>query len=147
MSRKDVIARLREVLVRRREALVMALRGDRSLLEEIAQSASGDEIDFAIDSNRGEIYSRLAEAESRELAHIQIALEKIADGSYGRCEGCDCSIPVPRLEVVPYTTLCIECKRKVETGVINANPRNDWSQIDDRQPLEGIRLSELDFNG
>lgn len=147
MARKDVHAELRLILLQRRQALISSLGGDKSLLNEIAQQASGDEIDFALDSTQDEIYSRLAEAESRELAHIQYALEKMNEGSYGNCESCECQIPKARLEALPFSTLCVECKRKVETGVITIQTGGDWSHIDDRKPLDGIRLSDLDFNG
>ena len=147
MARKDVHAELRLILLQRRQTLVSSLRGDKSLLNEMAQHACGDEIDFALDSTQDEIYSRLAEAESRELAHIQYALEKMNEGTYGKCESCECQIPKARLEALPFSTLCVECKRRVETGVINIQTGNDWSHIDDRKPLDGVRLSEMDFNG
>jgi DnaK suppressor protein len=147
MGRKDVFNELREALLQRRRTLIRALGGDKGLLKEMAQQASGDEIDFAMDSNQDEIYSRLAEAESRELAHIQYALEKMKEGSYGKCEACECSIPMARLEALPFATLCVDCKRKVETGIITIRSSEDWSHIDDRPSLDGVRLSELDFNG
>jgi DnaK suppressor protein len=146
MPRKDVIRGLREILVQRRKALIQALAGDKSLLRQMAQQSGGDEIDFALDSAQDEIYSRLAEAESRELAHIQYALEKIDEGTYGKCEACNVSIPKARLEALPYATLCVDCKRKVETGIISANANGDWSNVQDGPPLDSVRLSDLDYN-
>ena len=126
MARKDSIAKLRDILIQRRQALVNALAGDNSLLNEMAQQASGDVIDFALDTASDEIHARLAEAESRELAHIQYALEKMEEGFYGKCEACNCSIPLTRLEAVPYSTLCVECKRRVEDGSIKPNSNGGW---------------------
>lgn len=37
------------------------------------------------------------------------ALERIEAGTYGSCESCGKSIPVERLDVLPYSTLCVEC--------------------------------------
>ena len=146
MARKDVIKGLRKILLQRRQALIQALAGDKSLLNQMAQQSGGDEIDFALDSAQDEIYSRLAEAESRELAHIQYAIEKMDEGTYGKCEACNRNIPQARLEALPYATLCVECKRKVETGVISANANGDWSHVDDGNSIEGVRLSDLDAN-
>ena len=42
------------------------------------------------------------------------ALERIEDGSYGRCETCGETIGARRLRVRPWATLCVECKRKEE---------------------------------
>lgn len=146
MARKDVLKRLRDILMQRRQALIQALAGDKSLLNQMAQQSGGDEIDFALDSTQDEIYSRLAEAESRELAHIQYALEKMDEGAYGKCEACNCNIPQARLEALPYATLCVDCKRKVETGIISANSNGDWSHVEDGQSVEGVRFSDLDTN-
>ena len=113
MSRKDALMKLRDVLLRRREALRKALAGDLSLLRELAQEG-GDVMDAAMDTAQDEISSQLAEVESRELTRIEEALERLRDGSFGDCEGCDKPIPLARLQAVPYATMCIECQRKQE---------------------------------
>ena len=89
MTRKDAILNLRQVLIKRRNALRKALADDLSLLKELRDQTSGDVIDFALDSAQDEISSQLAEVESRELAQIEGALELMRDGTYGICEGCD----------------------------------------------------------
>ncbi len=43
------------------------------------------------------------------LSKANRALERVADGTYGTCESCGKSIPIERLEVLPYSTLCVEC--------------------------------------
>ena len=42
------------------------------------------------------------------LNKVNRALDKIADGTYGLCEVCGNPIPVERLDVLPYSTLCVE---------------------------------------
>lgn len=113
MVRKEALQKLRDVLLRRREAIRKALAGDLSLLCELAQEG-GDSVDAAMDTAADEISSQLAEVESRELVRIEDALEKIREGNYGDCEGCDKQIPLARLQAVPYATMCIECQRKSE---------------------------------
>jgi DnaK suppressor protein len=44
-------------------------------------------------------------------ARIARALAKLADGSYGRCDGCGAAIAAPRLRAAPESVLCIECAR------------------------------------
>ncbi len=46
------------------------------------------------------------------LGKVERALERVAEGSYGSCESCGKSIPMNRLDVLPYATLCIDCARK-----------------------------------
>ena len=87
MSRKDAILNMRQILVKRRDALRKALAGDLSLLKELRAQTSGDMVDAALDSVQDEISSQLAEVESRELSRIEYALERMREGQFGICEG------------------------------------------------------------
>lgn len=44
-----------------------------------------------------------------QLARIDAALLRVADGSYGVCLGCGVRIADERLEALPTTTRCIGC--------------------------------------
>ena len=48
------------------------------------------------------------------LASIEHALRQMQNGSYGICERCGEPIDPARLEAVPETTLCLNCKRMSE---------------------------------
>jgi DnaK suppressor protein len=114
MARKDALLNLRAILIRRRDALRSALAGDLSLLKELRSESPGDVVDAAYDSAQDEISSQLAEVESRELASIENALERMKVGKYGLCEVCGCKIPMARLNALPYATMCIVCQRDLE---------------------------------
>ncbi len=126
-ARKDFIEKMREVLLKRRDALRKALAGDLSLLKEL--QTSGDEIDQALDAAQDELSSRMAEVESRELAQIENALDRIRNGSYGLCEITGKSIPQTRLSALPYATLCIEAQREVERLRAQGVHPEDWSRL------------------
>jgi DnaK suppressor protein len=49
-----------------------------------------------------------------ELANVESALQRLDDGSYGRCENCGGPISAERLEALPTATLCITCKSRKE---------------------------------
>jgi DnaK suppressor protein len=142
MARKDIVKAMREVLVQRRNALRMALKGDFSMLHKMRQETVGDVVDFAMDSSNDEINSQLAEVESRELASIEIALEKMKQGSYGKCEACNKSIPIARLQALPYATLCIDCQREAENGSLGP-VGTDWSRLG-TGPQNNV--GDVDFN-
>ena len=114
MARKDAMANMRDVLIKRRDALRKALAGDLSALKELSEQTKGDVVDVALDSAQDEISSQLAEVESRELSQIEAALEKMRDGSYGVCEGCNNNIPLVRIQALPYATYCIDCQQELE---------------------------------
>jgi len=76
--------------------------------DELADHASvtyDREVDDSLEENAEEI-----------LREIQIALGRIDEGTYGTCASCGAEIPRERLEAVPYATLCIEDKRRLERG-------------------------------
>ena len=114
MSRKDAIKKLHQTLIRRRDAIRRALKGDLSLFQELHQEKTGDVLDAAADSVQDELNSQLIEVEARELNAIDEAIARMEDGTYGHCDGCSKSIPLTRLRAVPYATDCIECRRRAE---------------------------------
>jgi DnaK suppressor protein len=134
------IAKIQKVLLRRRDALRKTLAGELSTL---TQFKGGDEVDVALDSAQDELSSHLAEAESRELAAVESALERIREGSYGKCESCGGKIPKARIEALPYATLCITCQREMEeSGEISGRP--DWARFPDLDVDESEE--EVSFN-
>lgn len=45
-----------------------------------------------------------------QLAAIEVALTKIKDGTYGKCDVCGKPIEQPRLEALPHARRCMNCK-------------------------------------
>jgi DnaK suppressor protein len=129
MSRKDAILNMRQILIKRRDALRKALAGDLSLLKELRAQTSGDMVDAALDSVQDEISSQLAEVESRELSRIEYALERMREGQFGICEGCGAGIPMARLNALPYATYCITCQREAERQGAGSASDVDWSRL------------------
>jgi len=66
-----------------------------------------------LEERRAAIERTLPEAPTetawRELAETQAALERIEEGSYGRCESCGGAIGRQRLLALPTTRFCIAC--------------------------------------
>jgi DnaK suppressor protein len=146
MARKDQILKMRHLLVRRRDALRKALAGDLSLLKELRDQQGGDVVDAALDTAQDEISSQLAEVESRELASIEKALDRMRHGNYGLCEGCSTKIPIARLNALPYATLCIDCQRLEETGGGFGGHNSDWSRVLDTSYAENdVTFSDLEI--
>ncbi|MBK5991208.1 TraR/DksA family transcriptional regulator [Streptomyces sp. MBT58] len=57
---------------------------------------------------RAHVAALLAQAREH-LAELDLAVERLEAGSYGRCEECGESIPAARLEVRPAATTCVGC--------------------------------------
>jgi DnaK suppressor protein len=147
MSRKDAILSMRQILVKRREALRKALAGDLSLLKELRSQTSGDMVDAALDSVQDEISSQLAEVESRELARIENALERMRDGQFGICEGCGEAIPMARLNALPYATFCIKCQREAERQGGSSGSDVDWGRLLDSSGNEAdLSINDIEID-
>lgn len=43
------------------------------------------------------------------LNDVERALEKLAENTYGSCDGCGADIPPERLEALPWAVLCVRC--------------------------------------
>jgi DnaK suppressor protein len=149
MARQDALLRLHKNLLARRSELRKRLGLE---LEELAHikhsSASGDPADAAFDSSGEEIASTLAELESRELAQIERALRRLKAGTYGKCEVCSITIPVARLNALPFSTLCVKCQRDMEAdgGRYGSRGELDWGRISDGNPMEDrdVTISDLE---
>jgi DnaK suppressor protein len=48
------------------------------------------------------------------LEQVDVALEKITNGTYGVCSSCGKPIEAARVKALPHATLCIACKRREE---------------------------------
>lgn len=73
--------------------------------DSTAQTNTERELEFALDAH-----------ENAELSHIEAALARIEDGSYGQCVDCGIEIPSARLHAAPEAMRCIGCQEKVEAS-------------------------------
>lgn len=113
MPRKEAIKKLRVTLLKRRDALIRSAIGDLNLLQG-RPNKTGDVLDAVADTVQSELNSQLLEVESRELAAIDDAIERLDQGTYGDCQCCSKPIPLTRLRAVPYAKECIACHRLAE---------------------------------
>lgn len=56
----------------------------------------------------------LASKAGRFIYHIDEALQRIVDGSYGKCVQCGKQVSLSRLKAVPHARMCIGCKSTEE---------------------------------
>ncbi len=70
----------------------------------------GDLMDQANAGFEAELQIRLRQTNGRLARAIEEALGRIKQGTYGVCEACRHPIPKARLDAVPWTRLCRECK-------------------------------------
>jgi DnaK suppressor protein len=54
----------------------------------------------------------IAQNEEELLEHVESALERIAEGTYGLCQHCGREIGRERLNALPYAPQCIDCAKR-----------------------------------
>ena len=70
--------------------------------------------DIGTDNFEQEFTLSLLQNEEQVLTEIAGALERIGQGTFGRCEECHGVVPKARLDALPYTRHCVACARKLE---------------------------------
>lgn len=150
MARRDALNRLHNTLSGRRNELRKRLGADLAELghQQLISSKSGDVADAAFDSQGDEMSSQMAELEARELNQVERALVRLRQGTYGMCEVCSCKIPVARLNVLPYSTLCITCQREAERSGdwLTERRMGNWESLSDGIGEDrDIRPSDLEM--
>ena len=110
--------RLLEERQRAQEALDYLHQENQGLIQDETQEIQSDNHpgDVATATFDRELDSTLEENEERLIGAMDAALRRIDDGSYGMCGSCGQPIAEERLEALPWTTRCIDCKRREERG-------------------------------
>jgi DnaK suppressor protein len=120
--KKKELDKFEALLLQRRAKLIeeMGLL-KKAALETTIKDSSGDlssysyhMADQGTDAMEREKAFLFASKDGRLLYHIDEALRRIKDKTYGKCQECGRPISMARLEAVPHARLCIECKEKEE---------------------------------
>ena len=112
-SRQAELLLLRDRLLQAADDLVTDDAGEGEI-----NSAFGDQhlADHASDLLDRELDESLGENADHVVAEIDEALVQIEAGTYGTCRVCGAAIPEERLEAIPYATLCLDDRRRLERG-------------------------------
>lgn len=113
MTRKLDLDKCRERLEARRAELLQAqheTEADRSVVELDQTSVGRLSRMHAIQEQATAIAT--GRKREQELARIEAALQRIADGEYGYCVVCGEEIDERRLDLDPSLPSCIECARQ-----------------------------------
>ncbi len=124
MNKKD-LEFFKGLLLKKRAELVEEIESIKSTdMNTTTKEASGDHSSYAYhmadqgtDNMQREKSFLYAQRNGRLIYHIDMALERIEDGTFGLCQSCGKQITRERLEAVPHARLCIECKNGEEKSV------------------------------
>src|SRR5437870_12117902 len=110
---ETLLATLKEALLRKRAEILATSTGTRPLPASIdVNSRQGDLADQASGNNEVHIQLKLKQTDAKILQAIEEALHRMEKGTYGVCRDCGEEIAAARLNVIPWTRVCISCKEK-----------------------------------
>ncbi|QDR80694.1 TraR/DksA C4-type zinc finger protein [Sporomusa termitida] len=83
------------------------------------------------------------------LSNVERALEKIHNGTYGRCDHCGAEIAPARLEAQPWATQCIHCQENLEKTAIAGRPLEEEALAPpfQRSFLDADTLGSVGYDG
>ncbi len=110
MLTPEEIEMFKNKLLDRRVQIEKNLTGTALELNEMRSLELNDEGDYAAASAESVVDSAILEQQRKELAEIDLALDKIKNGTYGICEMCEEPIGKARLEVKNFARFCITCR-------------------------------------
>ncbi len=105
------LEKVKNELLEQRQTILGSLAAQNEDYKKIIESGdTGDEIDVASDVVDGRLLESLGAQDSNRLKMIDAALDRIKQGTYGKCIVCKKDIPEKRLEAIPYAVMCIDCQ-------------------------------------
>ena len=106
--------KIRGRLLEKRRDLLKLIQSSKSLERDVGDLTFSNEIDLASSLEGREMVFQLTSRDRNELRLIEDALFRINEGTYGACESCEKKISLKRLQIMPLTSLCIDCQEAAE---------------------------------
>ena len=108
------IHKIRNRLIANRTELLKLIRSSQSVERDAGDLTFSNEIDLASSLEGREMIFQLTSRDRNELKLIEDTLFRITNGTYGQCEACEKKISLKRLQIMPLTSLCIDCQEATE---------------------------------
>ena len=110
---KQLVEQLAEQLRRRRSSIIFD-GGNREMGPDIVDDRKSELEENAQLDRITIIGNHLEERGQKTLRDIEVALQRLATGSYGICHSCEEEIGSARLKALPTAIFCIDCAKDRE---------------------------------
>ena len=112
------IAEFKSLIIKKRDILLEEIKLAKEKADEVIQNNSTNAIysshmaDASSDQQQMEKNYYMMNRDSNYLQYLDRALSMIEMGTFGICTSCNELIDKERLEEVPHTSSCFDCKSK-----------------------------------
>jgi RNA polymerase-binding protein DksA len=138
-----------QLLRQQRNHFLQEFRRAEQGLDVIAEERESELEEHAQEEQTARLLTRLDDQTLHAIKQIDAGLQKILDGSYGKCEACHKSIAIARLRILPAARCCRSCATRNEVKLVAARsaPETptvvpivaDLSLLSDTELTEAIR--------
>lgn len=111
---REFLDRARHTLADLHHHIVRTSRAAAPQADDDITDEPSDLYDAASEERERVIQILLTDRDRAKLSAIDEALARVQDGNYGVCEICDEDIAEGRLELLPFTRLCVTCQAQRE---------------------------------
>jgi RNA polymerase-binding transcription factor DksA len=133
---KEQLNAFARILRERRNHFLQEFHSAEKGLDAIAEERESELEEHAQEEQTARLLTRLDDQTLRAVREIDAALQKLLDGTYGKCEVCHKSISTARLRSLPATRFCRRCAAQSESPPITAGGAAET-------PSEGLLPADL----
>jgi DnaK suppressor protein len=94
--------------------LIQTRLAEKQALKDSKDELNPDKTDLAVTSQNNNRETLLLDHTEQQLKDIEDALNRLEEGTYGKCLACGEVIQPARLEIMPTAAFCIECQRTMD---------------------------------
>lgn len=113
MNNEDFRRRLKH----REEQLLDEMERNQSEARDGSDRDATEVLERSVNLEGAEALLRHNDADFKELEEVRDALERLEDGSFGKCIDCGKTIPQGRLEAIPWAKYCIEDQQRHDNAL------------------------------
>ena len=144
--KETTILKLKKLLMNRRREILKQVAHLEAEREELGERFI-EPIDAAQKEDLMRLVRKFDERGKEEIEEIDLAIDKLELGTYGKCELCGKSIQYKRLMVLPATRLCRKCAQEYEDNqklrkhhrdeIIDDELIDEYRSLNDENPSIG----------
>ena len=112
---KECLDSLAQLLREQRNHFLQEFRRSEEALEAIAEERESELEEHAQEEQTARLLTRLDDQTLHEIKEIDAAMQRLLDGTYGKCAACHESISTARLRSLPATRFCRRCAAQSES--------------------------------
>ncbi|MDR0985309.1 MAG: TraR/DksA family transcriptional regulator [Endomicrobium sp.] len=119
MNQKELLV-FKKILIQKKNEILSKSNNNKNtdFITNNNRDTISDEIETASKNSEKELYFKLAENDRIILNTINEAFMRIEKGTYGKCEACNGTISIRRLEAIPWACYCFQCQMELERSTI-----------------------------